>query len=66
MDEQVQNPESQTPPAQPEELSHTDKMTGIFTEPSATFERIAKFTVKTVDWFLPMLILFLIVAITRI
>jgi len=66
MDEQVQNPESQTPPAQPEELSHTDKMTGIFTEPSATFERIAKFPVRTVDWFLPMLILFLIVAVTRI
>lgn len=66
MDEQVPNPEYQTPPQPEEELSHTDKMTGIFTEPSETFGKIAKFPVRTIDWLLPVLILFLIVALTRI
>lgn len=38
-----------------EELSHTDKIAGIFTEPSATFEKIAKFPPKTIDWILPVI-----------
>jgi hypothetical protein len=51
---------------QAEELSHTDKMTGIFTEPSATFENISKFPVRTVDWILPVIILFIVVSLTQI
>lgn len=51
---------------QVEELSHTDKMTGIFTEPSSTFEKIAHFPVKTVDWILPVILLLIIVSLTQI
>ena len=68
MDNIEQNPEiTNASPGEPvEELNHTDKMSGIFTEPSSTFEKIAKFPVKTVDWLLPVLILLAVVAITQI
>ena len=49
-----------------EELNHSDKMIGIFTEPSKTYESIAKFPTKTIDWFLPVFLTFLIIAITQI
>ena len=48
------------------ELTHTDKMTGIFSEPSITFEKMAKFPPKVIDWILPILLLFLIIDITQI
>jgi hypothetical protein len=67
MDNIEQNPETTETPVEPEEeLSHSDKMIGIFTEPSSTFEKIAKFPVKTVDWLLPFLILLFVIAVTRI
>jgi hypothetical protein len=67
MDNLEQNSDSQVPPVTPEEeLTHTDKMTGIFTEPAATFEKISRFPLKTVDWLLPILIFLLVVAATRI
>lgn len=39
-----------------EELSFSDKIVGVFTEPVATFEAIAKNDLKFIDWFLPLLI----------
>lgn len=39
-----------------EELSITDKLVGIITEPKETFLNIAKYPLKTVDWFLPVLL----------
>ncbi len=63
MDNQEQNSELIQPE---EELTHTDKMTGIFTEPSSTFEKIAKFPVKTIDWLLPFLLLLFIISVTQI
>lgn len=39
-----------------EELSFSDKAVGVFTEPIATFESIAKYDLKFIDWFLPILI----------
>jgi len=53
----------QTP--QENELSHSDKMIGIFTEPSKTFESIAKFSVRSVDWVLPVVIIFILVGLMR-
>lgn len=38
------------------ELSHTDKLVGVFSEPTATFGKMAKFPPKTSDWILPLLI----------
>jgi hypothetical protein len=49
-----------------QELSHTDKLIGIITAPKETFEKIAKFPPKTMDWFLPVLILCVVLALTQI
>ncbi len=40
-----------------EELSFSDKFTGVITAPAATFESIAKFELKTSDWLLPITIM---------
>lgn len=55
-----------TPESEEMELSHSDKMIGVLTEPTATFGKIAKFPPKTMDWFLPMLILLVLVSLSRI
>jgi len=49
-------------PEEVPELSFSDKIVGIFTEPSATFESISKFKVKTIDWLIPVLIACLVLA----
>jgi len=51
--------------AQGEELSHSDKMIGIFTEPTKTFEHTAKFPPRNKDWVIPLVIFFFIVAVIR-
>ena len=48
------------------ELSHSDKMIGILSEPSKTFESISKFPPRTIDWLLPIFLLLLFVAVSRI
>lgn len=50
---------------QQEELSHSDKMIGVFTEPSNTFETIAKFPVRSIDWVLPVVIVFILIGLMR-
>lgn len=52
-------------PEEPE-LSFTDKMVGIFTEPAATYSSVAKFPLKTVDWLVPFAILLFLVAISQL
>jgi hypothetical protein len=49
-----------------EELSHSDKFIGIFTEPASIFDKIAKFPVKTIDWLLPAFLLLLVVCVTQV
>ncbi len=41
-------------------LNHTDKLVGVFTEPTNTFEKIAKYPVKTVDWLLPLVLMIIV------
>lgn len=48
-----------------EELSFTDKLVGIFTEPTNTFAQTAKFPPKTTDWLLPFFLLLLTVVISQ-
>jgi hypothetical protein len=60
--EQLNNSE---PEESQEELSHSDKMFGVLTEPSKTFDNIAKFPPRTKDWFIPVLILFLLAALIQ-
>lgn len=39
-----------------EELSFSDKLTGVFTEPANTFTELSKFPPRAIDWFVPFLI----------
>ncbi|QQS35114.1 MAG: YIP1 family protein [Ignavibacteriales bacterium] len=58
------NPEQNIPEEQ--ELSHTDKMVGVFTEPAAIYTSTAKFPLRTIDWLLPFIILLALVAISQV
>jgi hypothetical protein len=48
------------------ELSHSDKMIGVFTEPAKMFYHTSKFSPKHKDWVIPVLIFFFVVALIRI
>lgn len=48
------------------ELSHSDKMIGVFTEPAKMFYHTSKFAPRHKDWVIPVLILFFVVALIRI
>jgi len=61
INEQFNNPE--TP--QEEELSHSDKMIGVFTEPAKMFGQTALFPTRNKDWVIPILILMILIGITR-
>ncbi|MEO8398434.1 MAG: YIP1 family protein [Ignavibacteriaceae bacterium] len=60
------NPEEGNEVPAEDELSHSDKMIGIFTEPSKTYEQTAKFPPKTIDWFLPIALLMLLVFLSQV
>ena len=62
MDELKDQEVQQEGTAEEFELTHTDKLVGVFTEPGSTFASMSRFPVKSVDWFLP-LALTIIVAI---
>jgi hypothetical protein len=53
-------------PQQNGELSHSDKMIGVFTEPAKMFDHTARFAPRHKDWVIPVLILFFIAALIRI
>jgi hypothetical protein len=61
--EQLNNSE---PEESQEELSHSDKMIGVFTEPGKTFDSVSKFPPRTKDWVLPLVLLLALVAIIQI
>jgi len=48
------------------ELSHSDKMIGVFTEPAKTFFTTSKFPPRNKDWVIPVLIFLIVVALIRI
>jgi len=59
--EDYNNPEiTEEENVEEEELSFSDKIVGVFSEPFATFESIAKFKLKFGDWFLPLIIVAII------
>lgn len=58
-------PEPSTEPDQ-EELSHSDKMVGVFTNPVQTFEQMSKFPPRVIDWFLPVSILIVMVILSSV
>ena len=48
------------------ELSHTDKLVGVFSEPTATFGKMAKFPPKTSDWIIPILVVIVIAILSQV
>lgn len=42
------------------ELTHSDKIVGLFTEPIRTFTKMAKEPTKTLDWVIPVIFLIII------
>lgn len=45
------------------ELSFSDKLTGIFSEPGNTYSNIASFPLKHTDWLIPVIITLIIAAV---
>ncbi len=62
-----QNYSSATEPEIPSEpeLDHSEKLTGIFTSPKATFEKMSHFPPRTIDWLLPVLLLLVLVVVSQ-
>lgn len=48
-----------------QELSHTDKLVGLFTEPITTFGKIAKFPPKTSDWLIPIIVAIVVAILSQ-
>jgi len=48
------------------ELSHSDKMIGLFSEPANIFEQIAKAPVKVVDWLVPVIVFIVVLALSTV
>jgi hypothetical protein len=48
------------------ELGHSDKIIGLFSEPTKTFEKMSQYSPKTVDWLLPITLLLIIVILSRV
>ena len=48
------------------ELSHSDKMIGVFTEPTNMFYQTSRFAPRHKDWVIPVIIFFIVVALIRI
>lgn len=63
------NLDLQNEPQEPEmqdELTHSDKMTGLFTEPGKTFEQTALYPPRTSDWLLPLLLVIVVSVISNL
>ncbi|RPI60422.1 MAG: hypothetical protein EHM44_10455, partial [Ignavibacteriales bacterium] len=43
-----------------EELSHTDKIVGVISEPSNLFSKLVFLNTKATDWLLPLLLLIIV------
>jgi hypothetical protein len=65
MQNEYSNPDSFNENDSAVELTHTDKLVGVISEPSKTFETISKFPVRTIDWLVPFLLLMILAGIIR-
>ncbi len=61
-DEEIQEEEF----LEEEELSHSDKLVGVFSEPSETFAKIAKAPTRVIDWLIPLLIFIVVLSLSTI
>ncbi|MFA3782183.1 YIP1 family protein [Melioribacteraceae bacterium 4301-Me] len=56
MEETKDQTPSMSPVEEEVELSHTDKLVGIFTEPAKTYSKMSEFPPKTSDWIIPLIV----------
>jgi hypothetical protein len=65
---EVQKPEMDNNESDPgmEQMSFTDKVVGVITEPGVVFESIKKFPVKITDWLIPTLILIVFIIASQL
>ena len=47
------------------EMSHSDKLVGVFSEPNSTFGKMSKFPPKTADWVIPILIVIVVAILSQ-
>ena len=52
--------QTEQPNNEMEELSHTDKMVGVISEPSALFSKLALLKPKATDWLLPLVAMIIV------
>ncbi len=52
------------PQSEMEELTHTDKIVGVLSEPSNLFSKLVLVNVKVTDWLLPVLALMIVAIVT--
>lgn len=52
--------QKESPENEMEELSHTDKIVGVISEPSNLFSKLSFFPVRTTDWILPLLAMIIV------
>ncbi len=64
-DQEPENPEISSNEEE-YELSHTDKLVGLFTEPGKTFSEMAKYPPKASDWAIPVIILIVLAILSNI
>ncbi|MGD8780161.1 MAG: YIP1 family protein [Ignavibacteria bacterium] len=66
MKNQVTEENQETSEQEDYQLSHTDKLVGVFTEPGKTFSQMAKFPAKATDWFFPLLIVVIVAFLANV
>ena len=52
--------QSEQPTNEIEELSHTDKIVGVISEPSSLFSKLVHLNTKVTDWLLPLIALIIV------
>lgn len=66
--EETKDYTSENPNLEPEdddyELTHVDKLVGVFTEPATIFSKMANEPPKAVDWLIPLIILIIVMSLS--
>lgn len=65
MDELNNNEDLREKLQEVEEISVTDKMVGVLSEPSSIFERISNLELKTMDWLIPILLVIIVASVSN-
>ncbi len=66
MDETKNQAPAMSPVEEEAELSHTDKLVGVFTEPAKTYSKMSEFPPKTADWIIPLIVAIIFAILSNI